>query len=171
MEEVGSDDGVVSNEGVELMVGRVWGVDGRVRVPGHCLMVEDAEGVATEGSVGVAMFDGGGGLLLSLPSFGFLCWGWLISRVEVPHWRGEVPEGGCGVEKVVTLSLVSSGGCQDGGCFSSRVVAPFIRSTGFRRWYSFRSTGACRCPAGSHVLLLSGYPSHLTKYCNCFPLP
>ena len=30
LEEVGCDDGIVSDEGVELMVGRIWGVDRRV---------------------------------------------------------------------------------------------------------------------------------------------
>src|SRR6266851_10296172 len=62
LEEVNGDDGIVSDEGVELMAGRCWGVDGWVRVSGHCSAVEDTEGVAAEGGVGVSMFDGGGGL-------------------------------------------------------------------------------------------------------------
>src|SRR6266851_1459973 len=63
LEKVCGNDGVVTDEGVELMVGGRWGVDGRVRIPGHSLMVEDAEGVSTEGGVGVAMLDDGGGFL------------------------------------------------------------------------------------------------------------
>ncbi len=133
LEEVGSDDGVVSDEGVELMVGRGWGIDGWVRVSGHRLAVEDAEGVATEGGVGVMVFNGGDGFLLGLSLLGFLRRRWLDRCVEVPRRRGKVPEGGRGVERVVTPSLVSSGGCQDGGYFSPSVVAPFICSTGFRR--------------------------------------
>ena len=133
LEEVCSDDGVVSDKGVELMVSRGWGVDGRVRVSGHCLAVEDAEGVVTECGVGVTVLDGGDGFLLGPLSLGFLRQRWLGRCVEVPRRRGKVPEGGRGVERVVTPSLVSSGGCQDGGCFSSSVVASFICSTGFRR--------------------------------------
>ena len=115
LEEVGGDDGVIPDKGVELMVGRCWGVDGRVRVPGHCLAMEDTEGVAAKGGVGVTMLDGGGGLL-SGPSTLLLCWGWLGRCVEVPRWRWEVPEGDWGVEKVVAASLVGRGGSQDGGC-------------------------------------------------------
>ncbi len=95
--------------------------------------MEDAKGVATEGGVGEMVFDGGDGFLSGLSTFGFLHRGWLSGRVKVPRWRGKVPEGGRGVEGVETPSLVGSGGCQDGGCCSSRVVALFIRSTGFRR--------------------------------------
>jgi len=95
--------------------------------------MEDAEGVAAKGGVGVTVFDGGGGFLLGPSTLGFLCRSWLGRRVEVPRRRGKVPEGGRGVERVVTPSLVGSGGCQGGGCFSSSVVAPFICSTGFRR--------------------------------------
>ncbi len=133
LEEVGSDDGVVSDEGVELMVGRGWGVDGRVRISRHRLAVEDAEGVAAKGGVGVTVFDGGDGFLLGPSSLGFLRWRWLGGFVEVPRWRGKVPEGSRGVERVVTPSLVGSGGCQDGGYFPSSVAALFICSTGFRR--------------------------------------
>src|SRR5216683_8122046 len=59
LEEVHGDDGVVSDEGVKFMAGRCWGVDGRVQVSGHPSTMEDAEGVATEGGVGVAMLDRG----------------------------------------------------------------------------------------------------------------
>src|SRR6266851_5236824 len=63
LEEVGGDDGVVSDEGGEVIAGRRWRVDGRVRIPGHSLAMEDTEGVSTEGGVGVTVLDGGGGLL------------------------------------------------------------------------------------------------------------
>src|SRR5216683_1329569 len=86
LEEVCGDDGVVSDEGVEVMVGRRWGVDGRVRVSGHPSAVEDAEGVSTEGGVGVAMLDDDGGLL-GFSTLGFLLWGRLVGRVEVPCRR------------------------------------------------------------------------------------
>src|SRR6266851_195642 len=87
LEEVCSDDGIVSDEGVEVMVGGRGGVDGRVRVSGHSSAVEDAEGVSTEGGVGVVVFDGGGGLLrLSTLCFLLLCW--LVGCVEVPRRRG-----------------------------------------------------------------------------------
>src|SRR5712671_3706469 len=79
-------------------------------------------------------------------------------------WRCSTGGLGLGLRR---LALFFGGG----GCVSLRDVAPFICSAGFRRWYSFRSVGVCRCPAGSHVLSLSGYPSHLTRYCKCFPLP
>ncbi len=74
LEEVCGDDGVISDEGVELMVGGRWGVDGRVRVSGHPLAVKDAEGVSTEGGVGMAMFDRGSWLRLS--ALGLLLWSW-----------------------------------------------------------------------------------------------
>ena len=93
----------------------------------------NTEGVATEGGVGMTVLDRGDGFLLGLSSFGFLRRRWLDRRVEVPRWRGEVPEGSCGVERVVTPSLVSSGGCQDGRYSSSSIAAPFICSTGFQR--------------------------------------
>ena len=85
LEEVCGDDGVVSDEGVEVMVGRCWGVDGRVRVSGHPSTVEDAEGVSTEGGVGVTMLDGDGGLL-GCPTLLLLLWGRLAGCVEVPRW-------------------------------------------------------------------------------------
>src|SRR5712671_921852 len=73
LEEVCGDDGVVSDEGVELMVGRCWGVDGRVRVSGHFSAVEDTEGVAAKGGVGVMVFDGDRGFLSGLSTaLGFL---------------------------------------------------------------------------------------------------
>src|SRR5713101_5042835 len=131
--------------------------------------MEDAEGVSAEGGVGMAMFDGG--LLRRSAVLGSLLWGWLVGGVEVPRWGWQVPERDWGVEGVVAVSLVGSGRSQGGGCFSSKAVALFMCSMGSRRWYSFRSIGVCRCPAGSHVLSLLGYPSHLTRYCNCFPLP
>src|SRR6266851_1626302 len=99
LEEVCGDDGVV------FMVGRCWGVVGRVRVSGHSSAVENTEGVAAKGSVGVTMLDGGGGLL-SGPSTLLLCWGWLGRCVEVPRWGGQVPEGGWGVKGVVAASLI-----------------------------------------------------------------
>src|SRR6266851_200618 len=114
LEEVRGDDGIVSDEGVVFMVGRSWGVDGRARVSGHSLAVEDTEGIAAKGGVGVAMFDGGGGLLSGFSTL-FLCWGWLVRCVEVPRWRGQVPEEGRGVKGVVAASLVCGGGSQDGG--------------------------------------------------------
>ena len=52
-------------------------------------MVEDAEGVAAEGGVGLAML--GWGLLLALAVLGFLSGSWGLKvvavSVEVPHWR------------------------------------------------------------------------------------
>ncbi len=84
LQEVRGDDGVVSDEGVELMVGGRWGVDGRVRVSGHSSAVEDAEGVATEGGVGVAVLDWGPWLRLS--TLGPLLSGWRVGRVKVPRW-------------------------------------------------------------------------------------
>ncbi len=83
LEEVGGDDGVVSDEGVELMVGQCWGVDRWVRVSRHFSAMEDAKGVSTKGGVGVAMFDGGRLLRLAMPSL--LLWGWLVGGVEVPR--------------------------------------------------------------------------------------
>src|SRR5712671_817700 len=70
LEEVGGDDGVVSDKGVgELMAGGCWGVDGRVQVPGHSSAVVDTEGVAAEGGVGVTVLDDGR-LRLGLSSLG-----------------------------------------------------------------------------------------------------
>ena len=88
LEEVGGDDGVVSDEGGEVIAGRRWGVDGRVRVPGHFLAMEDAEGVSAKGSVGVAVFDDGRGFLPRLSTLCFLLWGRLDRCVEVPRWWG-----------------------------------------------------------------------------------
>src|SRR5216683_7386558 len=82
LEEVCGDDGVVSDEGVELMVGQCWGVDGQVGVSGHSSAVEDTEGVAAKGGMGVTMLDGGGGPLLGFSTL-LLCWGWLGRCVEV----------------------------------------------------------------------------------------
>ena len=82
LQEVRGDDGVASDEGVEVMVGGRGGIDGRVRVSGHPLSVEHAEGVSTEGGVGVVVLDGGG--LLRLSMLGLLLWGWLDRLVEVP---------------------------------------------------------------------------------------
>src|SRR5712671_6975993 len=72
LQEVRSDDGVVADEGVELMVGGCWGVDGWVRISGHPLVVEDAEGVSTEGGVGVTVLDRG--LRLWPSTLGLLLW-------------------------------------------------------------------------------------------------
>jgi len=47
-------------------------------------MVEDAEGVATEGGVGVARLDGG--FRFRFSTSGLLLWGWGVGRVEVPRW-------------------------------------------------------------------------------------
>src|SRR5216683_1161294 len=63
LQKVCGDDGVVSDEGGEVIAGRGWGIDGRVRVPGHSLSMEHAEGVSTEGGVGVAVLDDSGGFL------------------------------------------------------------------------------------------------------------
>ena len=87
LEEVCGNDGVVADEGAELMVGRGWGVDGRVGVSRHSLAVKGAEGVPTEGSVGLTMFEGG--LLLRLAPLCLLLPGWWfggVDVVEVPHW-------------------------------------------------------------------------------------
>ncbi len=87
LEEVDSDDGVVSDEGVEFMAGRCRGVDGRVGVSRHSLAVKGAEGVPTEGSVGLTMFERG--LLLRLAPLCLLLLGWWfggVDVVEVPHW-------------------------------------------------------------------------------------
>ena len=83
LQEVRGDDGVVSDEGVEVMVGGCWGIDGRVRVSGHSSAMEDAEGVAAEGGVGVTMFDGG--FWLSFSALGLLLWGWRVRCVKVPR--------------------------------------------------------------------------------------
>ncbi len=93
--------------------------------------MEDAEGVPTEGGVGVVMFDGGG--FLSFAPLRPLLWGWLDGGVKVPRRRRQVPERNWGVKGVVAASLVGRGGSQDGGCLPSTVAAPFICSTGFRR--------------------------------------
>ena len=56
--------------------------------------MEDAEGVAAEGGVGVAMFNGGGGFLSSFsPTFSLLCRAWLGRCIEVPHWGGRFQKG------------------------------------------------------------------------------
>ena len=83
LEEVGGDDGVVADEGVEVMVCRRWGVDQRVRISRHPLSMEDAEGVATEGGVGVTVLDGG--VLPRSSTPGFLLWSWFDRFVEVPR--------------------------------------------------------------------------------------
>ena len=132
LEEVCGDDGVVSDEGVVFMVSRCWGVDGRVRVSGHVLVMEDAEGVPTEGSMGLVVLDGGRALLW-FASPGPLSQGGGLGRVgfgEVPSWRGKVPVESWRVEGVVAVSLVGRGRSQDGGCFSLRDIAAFICSTG-----------------------------------------
>jgi len=67
---------VLPNEGVELVVGRCWGVDGRVGVSGHASAVEDAEGVSTEGGVGLAMLEGGS--LLGFLVLGLFARGWWL---------------------------------------------------------------------------------------------
>src|SRR6266851_1539532 len=131
LQEVCGDDGVVSDEGVELMVSGCRGVDGWVRVSGHPLAVEDAEGVSTEGGVGMAMFDGGSWLQFST-TLRLLLWGWRVGSVEVPRWGWQVPEGDWGVEGVVAVGLVRGGGSQDGRCVLLRIAAPFIWSSGFR---------------------------------------
>ena len=107
LEKVCSDDGVVSDEGVELMVGRCWGVDGRVGVSGHRLVVEGAERVSTKGCVGLAVFE-----WRSLFQFAVLgsfsrCW-WFggVAIVKIPHRRWEVPVEGWQVEGVVAVGLV-----------------------------------------------------------------
>jgi hypothetical protein len=38
-------------------------------------------------------------------------------------------------------------------------------------WYCFIKSEAWTWVAGSHILSLSGYPSHLTKYWSSFPRP
>ena len=86
LEEVCGDVGVVSDEGVEFMAGRCGGVDGRVRVSRHSSPVVDAEGVPTEGGVGVAVFNDGGGFLLLFSTLRLLLW-WLDGCVEVPRRR------------------------------------------------------------------------------------
>src|SRR6266851_10452037 len=73
LQEVRGDDGVVSDEGVKVMAGRCWGIDRRVRVPGHSSAVENTEGVVTKGGVGVAVLDDGGGSL-RLSVLCFLLW-------------------------------------------------------------------------------------------------
>src|SRR6267154_234159 len=114
LEEVGGDDGVVSDEGGEVIAGRRWGIDGRVRVPGHFLAVEYAEGVSAEGGVGVSVLDGGDDLLgFSAPWLLLWLWKGLDRCVKVPRRRWQVPERDGGVEKVVAASLVSGGGSQD----------------------------------------------------------
>ena len=85
LEEVCGDDGVVSDEGVEFMVGGCGGIDGRVRVSGHSSVVEDAEGVSTEGGVGMVMFDGGSWLRFST-MLRLLLWGWRVGGAKVPRW-------------------------------------------------------------------------------------
>ena len=62
LEEFGGEGGVFSNEG-ERFIGGHGGVDGQVGVTRHASPVEDAEGVLTEGGVGLAMFDRGRTLL------------------------------------------------------------------------------------------------------------
>ncbi len=59
LEEVGGELGIFSNEGVEFMAGRCWGIDGQVRVSRHCLVVEAAEGILTKSGVGLTVFKGG----------------------------------------------------------------------------------------------------------------
>jgi len=88
LEEVRSDDGVVPNEGVEVVVGRSGGVDGRVRVSGHPSAVENAVGFLAEGGMEVTVLDDGGGPFgLSALCF-LLLWERLVGCVEVPRWRG-----------------------------------------------------------------------------------
>ena len=47
----------------------------------------------------------------------------------------------------------------------------FIAARGCRQWYCLISVGTCTFSTGSHMLSLSGYPSHFTRYCNCFHCP
>ena len=63
LEELGGEGGVFSNECGGSVVHRCWGVDGRVGISGHASVVIYAEGVAAEGGVGLAMFEGLGPFL------------------------------------------------------------------------------------------------------------
>ena len=118
LEDVGGELGVFSDEGVKLVVGRRWGVDGGVGVSRHCSVVEDAEGVLAKGGMGLAMFEWwsfSGFVALSPLS---RCW-WFsgVDVVEVPRWGWKVPVEGQRVEGVVAACLVRRGS-QDGGCLS-----------------------------------------------------
>ena len=55
-------------------------------------MVDGAEGVATEGGVGLVMFEGGSFLGLSVlgPLLRCWCFGGVVV-VKVPRWRWQVP--------------------------------------------------------------------------------
>ena len=85
LEEVVGELGLLPNEGVEVMGGQCWGVDGRVGISRHVSAVEDAEGVSAEGGVGLAMLKGEGPLLW-LVALGPLAWGGGLGVVEVPCW-------------------------------------------------------------------------------------
>ena len=81
-------------------------------------MVKDAEGVSTEGGMGLTVLEWGLLLVLAASSR-FLwvgCWfcGGVVT-VEVPCQQGEVPEESGGVEGVVAMCLIG-GGSQLGGC-------------------------------------------------------
>ena len=117
LEEVGSELGVFSNEGVELMVGQCWGVDGWVGVSQHCSAVEGAEGVSTKGGVGLAVFEQR--LLSGFAALGSLLrfqWFGGAIIIEVPHWGQEVPVESRGVGGIITTGLVGWGS-QDGRYF------------------------------------------------------
>jgi len=87
LEDVGGKLGVLPNKGVELMIGRCWGVDGWVGVSRHVSAVEDAEGVLTEGGVGLTVFKGGSLLRFSaLSPFARGWWFRGVDIVEVPCW-------------------------------------------------------------------------------------
>ncbi len=87
LEDVGGELGVLSDEGVEVMAGQCWGVDGQVGVSGHASAMEDAEGVSAEGGVGLTMLEGGS--LLGFVALSSLARGWWLGSVdvvEVPRW-------------------------------------------------------------------------------------
>ena len=59
LEESGCKGSVFSDEGVKFMVGRCGGIDGWVGVAGHSSLMENAEGVPTEGGMGLTVFEQG----------------------------------------------------------------------------------------------------------------
>ena len=87
LKDVGGELGILPNKGVELMVGRCWGVDGRVGVSGHASAMEDTEGVSAEGGMGLTIFKGGS--LLGSAVLSSFAWDWWLREVdvvEVPRW-------------------------------------------------------------------------------------
>ena len=78
-------------------------------------------------------------------------WGGSQEGAEEARWLGRIQDGCWGHWKVTWFA--------------------FIPESGLCLWYSLSRSGARTRSAGSHVLLLSGLPFHLMRYCNVLECP